>query len=62
MIGHGSLYCTITIGAAGRRTIFQIIVASNLTTLHSFQDRDGFLRLTLGPDGNLYGALARRRQ
>src|SRR5204863_5456004 len=55
----GNLYgMTGNGGVAGLGTIFKITTAGTLTTLHSFQFADGFVRaarLTSGPDGNLYG-------
>ena len=45
-------------GMASKGTIFKVTPAGSLTTLHSFQAEEGTgrqARLTLGPDGNLYG-------
>jgi uncharacterized repeat protein (TIGR03803 family) len=55
----GELYGVTTIGGTTfGGTIFKITTQGMLTTLHSFQNGDGFVHqaaLTLGPDGNLYG-------
>ena len=55
----GELYGTTSVGGAiGAGTIFKITTQGALTTLHSFQNTDGFVHqaaLTVGPDGNLYG-------
>lgn len=55
----GELYgITSAAGEIGAGTIFKITTQGALTTLHSFQNTEGFVHqaaLTLGPDGNLYG-------
>ena len=55
----GQLYGVTTVGGdIGGGTIFKISTQGILTTLHSFQNGDGFVHqaaLTVGPDGNLYG-------
>ena len=55
----GELYgLTSAGGAIGAGTIFKITRQGALTTIHSFQNGDGFVHqaaLTVGPDGNLYG-------
>jgi len=55
----GQLYgLTTSGGSIGAGTVFKISQQGVLTTLHSFQNGDGFVHqapLTLGPDGNLYG-------
>jgi uncharacterized repeat protein (TIGR03803 family) len=55
----GELYGTTSSGGAiGAGTIFKITTRGALTTLHSFQNTEGFVHqaaLTVGPDGNIYG-------
>jgi uncharacterized repeat protein (TIGR03803 family) len=55
----GELYGTTSAGGTiGAGTIFKITTQGALTTLHSFQNAEGFVHqaaLTVGPDGNLYG-------
>ena len=55
----GQLYGLTTAGGGiGAGTIFKLSTQGVLTTIHSFQNGDGFVHqaaLTLGPDGNLYG-------
>lgn len=55
----GELYGTASVGGTiGAGTIFKITTQGALTTLHSFQNTEGFTHpaaLTVGPDGNLYG-------
>jgi len=55
----GELYGTTSAGGTiGAGTIFKITTHGALTTLHSFQNTEGFVHqaaLTVGPDGNLYG-------
>jgi uncharacterized repeat protein (TIGR03803 family) len=48
-------------GAYGRGTVFKITLSSKLTTLHSFDDTDGYFpegALIQGTDGNFYGTTA----
>jgi len=55
----GELYgLTSAGGTIGGGTIFKVTTQGVLTTLHSFQNTEGFVHraaLTAGPDGNLYG-------
>jgi uncharacterized repeat protein (TIGR03803 family) len=55
----GELYGLTTVGGdLGAGTVFKISTQGVLTTIHSFQNGDGFVHqaaLALGPDGNLYG-------
>lgn len=55
----GELYGLTSVGGGiGAGTIFKITRQGALTTVHSFQNSDGFVHqagLTVGPDGNLYG-------
>ena len=55
----GQLYGITSVGGnTFGGTIFKITTQGVLTTLHSFQNTEGFVHpaaLTVGPDGNLYG-------
>ncbi len=53
----GNLYGTTAVGGSGFGTVFKITTSGALTTLHSFNDTDGYepSALTLGADGNFYG-------
>lgn len=56
----GELYGLTSVGGSTfGGTIFKITTSGAFTTLHSFQNGEGFTHqtgLTLAPDGNLYGA------
>src|SRR5260370_15129463 len=55
----GNLYGTLQTGGTGLGTVYKITPAGTFTVLHDFTGPDGEVLnsgLTLGPDGNFYGA------
>ncbi|MFD0894113.1 choice-of-anchor D domain-containing protein [Luteolibacter ambystomatis] len=57
----GNLYGSTYAGGMGAGTIFKVAPDGTVTTLHVFDQTDGWsaaFGLTFGPDGNLYGVAA----
>lgn len=57
----GNLYGSTYAGGLGAGTIFKVTPDGVVTTLHNFDQTDGWAAafgLTIGPDGNLYGVAA----
>jgi uncharacterized repeat protein (TIGR03803 family) len=58
----GNLYGTLQTGGTGIGTVYKITPSGTFAVLHDFTGPDGYVLnsgLTLGPDGNFYGATTR---